>query len=245
MDAILELMAAHRSVRTFLTTPVPDAHIHAAVSAARQAATSSWVQAYHLLQVTDATTRERFAELAGHQPQVERAGAFFVVSADTRRHRLIAERAGQPHVANLETFLVAVIDATLFAQNLTLAFESQGYGTCYIGGLRNQLFDVDALLELPDAVWPLFGLCVGEPDPAAPTAPRPRLAPDALWTKDRYPSDDAILAAVDELDVLAREHYGSRGHAGRDWSSGIWRKFTQAFREDLAAFYTAKGARLE
>jgi nitroreductase len=46
MDPLLELMAGHRSVRALLPTPVPDDAVRAAVIAARQAATSSWVQAY-------------------------------------------------------------------------------------------------------------------------------------------------------------------------------------------------------
>ena len=163
MNDVLALMAAHRSVRRFLSTPVPDEHIAAAVEAARMASTSSWVQAYHLLQVTRADRRAELASLCGGQAQVAEAGAFFVVSADTRRHRLVAEERGAAYEGNLETFLTVVIDAALFAQNLALAFESQGYGLCMIGGLRNELPEADALLGLPHGVWPLFGLCVGEP----------------------------------------------------------------------------------
>jgi FMN reductase (NADPH) len=124
MNGLLTTMSAHRSVRAFLETPVPDEHIRSAVEAARMAATSSWIQ----------------------------AGAFFVVCADSRRHRLIAERLDKPYVGNLETWLPAVIDASLFVQNLNLAFESMGYGTCFIGGLRNRLPEVDALLQLPHGV---------------------------------------------------------------------------------------------
>ena len=36
-----------------------------------------------------------------------------------------------------EDFIVATVDASLFAQNLALAAESLGYGICYIGGIRN------------------------------------------------------------------------------------------------------------
>ncbi|RKY15686.1 MAG: NADPH-dependent oxidoreductase, partial [Planctomycetota bacterium] len=118
MNQILASMSAHRSVRSFLDTEVPDAHIREAVQAARLAATSSWIQAYSLLQVCDPGEREQLAEWTGGQPQVSAAGAFFVVCADTRRHRLVAERLDKPYTGNLETFLLAVTDATLFAQNL-------------------------------------------------------------------------------------------------------------------------------
>jgi len=243
-NPVLETMAAHRSVRSFLPGSVPDDHVRAAVEAARMAPTSSWIQAYALVEVTDPDERSRLVELTGGQPQVGAAGVFFVVCGDARRHGLVARRAGKPHVANLETFLLAVVDASLFAQNLVLAFESMGYGTCCIGGLRNRLPDVDALLELPANVWPLFGLCVGAPDPERATGTRPRLPVPAIWMKDRYLDDEAVLAHVDVHDEEAAAHYADRGLAGRDWSGGIWRKFATAVREDLYDYYTSKGARL-
>jgi FMN reductase (NADPH) len=245
MNEILSVMSRHRSVRSFAAEPVPDEHIRQAVSAAQQAATSSWIQAYALIQVTDASRRARLVELTGGQPHVERAGAFFAVCADVRRPRLVAGRLGKPCVGNLETFLLSVIDASLFAQNLNLAFESLGYGTCYIGGLRNDLPAVDALLDLPDGVWPLFGLCVGMPDPATPTAVRPRLPTQAVWMKDRYLDDEAMLALIDDHDVEAAEHYAERGLPGRNWSGGLWRKFVKPLRENLRDYYLGKGARLD
>jgi len=243
--AVLRTMADHRSVRAFLPDPVPDAHVRRAVEAARQAATSSWIHAYSLLQVTDPAERATLADLTGGQPQVAEAGAFFAVCGDVRRHRLVAERLGKPYVGNLETFLLAVVDASLFAQDLVLAFESMGYGTCYIGGLRTRLPEVDALLELPDGVWPLYGLCVGVPDPARPTATRPRLPVDALLMKDRYLDDEAMLAQIDAFDEEAAAHYAARGLEGRNWTGGLWRKFAKPVREHLFAYYTDKGARLE
>lgn len=237
---VLRLMSAHRSIRKFEPTSVPDEHVRAAVTAAQRAATSSWIQAYSLLQVRDPGTRRALVPLVGDQPQVAEAGAFFVIVGDTRRHRLLAERAGAPYAANLEVFMLATIDATLFAQNLALAFESQGYGICFIGGLRNELAAVDRLLDLPHGAFPLFGLTVGVP--AEAPAPRPRLAAEAVWFQDRYPSDDELLAGVDALDVEARAYYTARGAPGRDWSGGTWRKFKAPMRPDLSRYYRAKGA---
>lgn len=243
MNDVLARMAAHRTVRRFHPTPVPDEHVRAAVASARMASTSSWIQAYHLLQVTRPEVRAELAELCGGQAQVAQAGAFFVVSADTRRHRLVAGDGGRPYDPNLETFVQVVIDAALFAQNLALAFESLGHGICMIGGLRNRLPEADAFLALPHGVWPLFGMCVGEP--AEDPGQRPRLPVEALWSKDRYPTDDQVRAWIAEHDREAGEHYAARGLEGRTWSGGIWRKFARRTREHLAGFLRGKGAVLE
>jgi FMN reductase (NADPH) len=236
-------MSEHRSVRRYDGRPVPDDAIREAVGAAEMAATSSWVQAYSLLQITDPERRKKLRELTGDQAQVELAGAFFVVCADIRRHQLVARAANVPCEQNLETFMLGAIDASLFAQNLVLAFESMGYGICYIGGLRTRLPEVDHLLEIPDGVMPLYGLCVGIP--AEEPSNRPRLPVDAVWMKDAYASDETMMERIAAFDEVAARYYQERGAAGRNWTGGLWRKFRQPVREHLLAYYTSKGARFE
>lgn len=236
---VLARMESHRSVREYAPLPVPREHLACAVAAARQAASSSNVQAYGAIRVTDPDERERLAESCGGQRQVVEAGAFLAIVGDLRRDALVARRAGQRFVANFEAFLVAVIDASLFAQNLVLALESMGYGTCYVGGLRNRIAEVDALLELPELVLPLYGLCVGVPR-AWPDV-KPRLAPHALLHEDRYPSDRAVLDAVDEYDGRMRPHFAARGRADWSWSGAVARKFAEPLRPHLEAYYARKG----
>lgn len=194
-DDVLALLRGHRTIRKFRDTPVSDEVVEAAVSAAQLASTSSNVQGYGLLRVRDADRRAELARLSGGQAQVERAGAFFVVCADQRRHALAAEDEGRTYAPNTETFLVSVIDAALFAQNLAIAFEAHGLGICFIGGLRNELPVVDRLLDLPEHVLPLFGMCVGEPD-EEPLL-RVRLPLDAVLFDERYPTDAEMRAALD------------------------------------------------
>ncbi len=241
-------MAAHRTVRAFRSEAVPDEVVQRAVAAAQRAATSSWIQAYALIAVSDPTERQRLVELTGGQPQVAEAGAFYVICAEVRRHQLVYDDHQQTYHGNLETFLLATIDASLFAQNLVLAFESQGYGTCFIGGLRNDLPAVDRLLQIPEGVWPLFGLCVGKeavrPE-AEPGLLRPRLPVSAVLMKDRYLDDDASRAAIAAHDEASAEYFTERGHPERRWSTGLARKFAKPLRPELFDYYTSKGARLQ
>jgi nitroreductase len=243
MDPVLELLRSHSSVRDYLPEPVSPALVRECVAAAQQAATSSHVQAYGLLQVTDPGRRAALAEAAGGQAQVSEAGAFFVVHADLRRFRVMAEGLGRPFAPNLEAFLVAVIDAALFAQNLVVALEARGLGTCYIGGLRNDLDRVREVLEVPLGVLPLFGLCAGTP--ASRPAPKPRLAPEAVLAVDRYPDDDEVRRQIAEHDARMAEYYAGRGLPGRNWSGGVHRKFVAPARTRLASFYAEQGASLD
>ncbi len=247
-ERVRTLLGAHRSIRAYDDQPLDENRLTACVEAGRMAATSSNVQAYSALRVRHPATRLRLAELTGGQAQVAAAPAFFVISGDLRRHMRVAERLESKHVDNLETFLVAAIDAALFAQNLVVACEAEGWGTCYIGGLRTQLAEVDALLELPTGVLPFFGLCVGRPAEAPSVSPRPRPRPrprlplDLVLADERYPDDARLDAGLDEYDARMAEYYEARGKPGWNWSGTIARKFGHGQRAHLADYYRGKGA---
>jgi len=242
MADFIDLAQSHHSIRAFTDEPVGDADLRRAVEAGQAASTSGAIQSYCAIRITDAAVRARLVELTGGQPYVASAGAFLVICGDTRRHRLVARERGVPYAARLEGFLLAVIDATLFAQNLVLAMESMGYGACYIGGLRNSLPAVDRLLDLPAGVYPLYGVCLGRPA-QAPLA-RPRLDPRAVFFDDTYPDDAAMLDLVAEYDARYERYLAERGAEPRSWSAVMAKKFREPRRADLAAFYAEKGADL-
>lgn len=243
MNDTISTMLAHRSIRRYRPSAVPDEKILEAVRAGQAAATSSAVQSYSVIRVRDDDKRAGIADLCGPQPKVRDCGAFFVICADNRRHMVMHERAGRSFDQRLEAFLVAVIDATLFAQNFTLAFESMGYGTCYIGGLRNDLEAVNGILKLPPGVFPLYGLCVGVAD-EKPIA-RPRLGPESVLHDDVYPDDDALMRGVASYDRVYRAYLQQRGATPGDWSAAMLKKFEQVARPALASFYASQGARLD
>ncbi len=242
MNETLALLLRHRSIRRYTDDPISDADVRAAVKAGQRASTSSAVEAYALLRVRDEARRTRLAELAGSQDKVRLAPAFFVVLADTRRHRLAARRHGVPHVANLESFLVSTVDATLFAENVVVAFESLGYGACFVGGLRNDLPEVVRVLGLPEGVFPLYGLCVGRP--AEDPRPRPRLPVDAVLLEERYPDDERTLALLDAHDLAVEAWWRELRRPGRTWTASIAEKFRAARRGTIVQAYRALGADL-
>lgn len=238
----IETILAHRSIRRFKSDAIPDEHIRLAVEAGQMASTSSNVQAYCAIRITDADIRSGIAELSGPQQKVVDCGAFFVICGDVRRHRLLADRCGEDYEAKLEAFLVAVIDASLFAQNMCIAFEGMGYGICYIGGIRNNLSRVDELLKLPLGVYPLFGLCVGVPDENP--MQRPRIAVDGVLFENTYPGDETILQHISDYDETYTRYMRSRSGSPLNWSEMMQSKYAKASRVDVGPYYLSKGADL-
>jgi len=239
----IDTILAHRSIRKFKEGSVPDSDIQTAMIAGQAAATSSAVQPYCIIHITDSDKRQQIADLSGPQQKVHDCGAFFVICADLRKHMLITQRAGNEFKTGLEAFLVGAVDASLFAQNFTLALESLGYGTCYIGGIRNDLPTLSDILNLPEGVLPLYGLCAGIPDESP--SHRPRLTPGAMLFKNEYPTDHESLTHIDQYDELYKQYLTDRGAKPATWSESIAKKYSYAAREGLADYFTSQGAKLD
>ena len=243
MNPIINQMHAHRSIRAYTGEVMPDSELHAAFEAAQCASTSANVQVYSVVRVTDKETLQAMIGLTGGQEKVAQCGTFLVICGDLRRHRLLARRASCECVENLESFLMCAIDTSLFAQSLALATESLGWGTCFIGGLRNDLAAVGELLNVPQGVYPFFGLCIGRADEEP--WKRPRLPINAVLFDDRYPDDEAMLAMMQEYDEHMAAYYEQRGASGRRWIGQMELFFAKPRRTGDRSFYESQGASLE
>lgn len=242
MNPTIDQLHSHRSIRSYTDRLVPEEDLRTAVAAGQRAATSANIQTYSVIHVTSQAHRLKLVELTGNQEKVAACGAFLIICGDVRRHRLMAERAEQPCVENLESFLLCAVDASLFAQNMVIALESMGWGTCYIGGIRNDLHGVNALLQLPPGVYPLYGLCVGEADESP--WERPRLPVDAVLHQDQYPQDQQILTQLEQYDDDMAAYYQRRGASGRRWISQMEQFFANPRRTKDRSFYESQGASL-
>lgn len=172
------------------------------MAAAQSASTSSNLQVWSVVAVEDQARRDRLAALAGNQRHIAEAPLFLCWVADVSRAERIGERGGRTMeaVPYLETFMVAVIDAALAAQNAVVAAESLGLGTVYIGGMRNHPEKVAAELGLPAGAFVVFGLCVGHLAASSAPSVKPRLPQGAVLHRERYDAGaaDAVLEAYDE-----------------------------------------------
>jgi FMN reductase (NADPH) len=202
MNPTLDLIHAHASIRRFKPDPVPDATIETVVAAGQAASTSSNLQLYSVVAVTDAARREELSRLCGDQPQVAKAPLFLAWCADMARLDRACRARGYSQVTEFaDTFLVAATDVTIAAQSAALAAESLGLGICYIGAIRNRPREVIHLLDLPRLVFPIVGMTVGFP--AETPVRRPRLPIQAVLHRERYQDQDEVLRQYDRAMARA------------------------------------------
>jgi nitroreductase len=204
-------MLDHRSVRGYKPDPVPPGTLETLMAAATSAATSSNMQWWSAIAVSDPAKKKVLAEIAGNQKHIEQCPLYICWVADMARNARISEseRADFECMPWLETFMVACIDAALAAQNAVVAAESIGLQTVYIGAMRNDPERVHKLLELPPKAFVVFGLCVGYATEQAAGEVKPRLPQSTVLHHDRYDASKEVAQRAiydNEMSKFSARH---------------------------------------
>ncbi len=218
-DRLAEILS-HRSIRSYLPNPLPPGTLESLIAAAQSASTSSNLQTWSVVAVEDPARKERLAQVARNQAHIHQCPLFLIWLADLARLTQIAKSRGQTYegLHYLEMFLMAVIDAALAAQNAAIAAESFGLGTVYIGAIRNNPEAVATELNLPPHIFPVFGMCIGYPNPDNIPAVKPRLSQAAILHREAY-SLEQQEEEIEQYDRLMTEFYQQQQMAVvGDWS---------------------------
>ncbi len=195
-NSAINLLLQHRSIRKYQDKTVPDEIIENIVQSGQQAAFA--YQAYSVL-----LSREK-------EKHPFHAPLYFVICIDFHKIGKIMETKNWKVIMNdLSCMLLGMQDAAYMAQNMVIAAESLGLGTCYIGSVPYYADKIAERLKLPQKVFPLVGLTVGYPAENPPT--RPRYPLEFVLFENEYPELDknAVNRAKKEMDdgYLSQNYY--------------------------------------
>lgn len=241
MNEVINLLNSHRSLRKFTDEKLSLDTIKTLVSAAQSASTSSYVQAYSIMGVTDPEKKKALREIST-QSYVEHNGHLFVFIVDFYRHTELAKKSGQEITyAKTENLIVGTVDATLAAQNLAVAAESLDLGICYIGSLRNDMRKAIEILDLPEGAFPLFGMVVGHPTEEG--SQKERLPFEAVYHENTYQRIDDVEGDIAEYDERISNYYKERTDGKRDdkWSNQVIDMLSKKQRLDVDTVLKEQG----
>lgn len=242
MDKIMvkELLRSHSSVRIYDGEQLSKETVVDLIETAQMVASSHFVQAYSVVWVTDEAKKEQLGLLSGNPRQYETSGAAFVFCVDFKRLQAAGKLEGVDIVADsAENVLVGVADVALFAQNFVVAAEAEGYGICYIGGVRNKPEEISDLLGLPDYVFPLFGLTIGVP--ARRNEVKPRLPVGAVLHENTY--DENYDEQLHAFNATMENYYSSRSSNRKidNWTKQMADFLVEQRRPHIKDFLAKKG----
>ncbi|MDR1586896.1 MAG: nitroreductase family protein [Treponema sp.] len=188
MNSIIGSLFNRKSVRVFLDTPVPEEIVNQIIDAGIQAPSAGNQQLYTILDIRDTEVKKRLAFLCDNQPFIAAAPVVLVFLADCRRWFDSYRYAGlEARLPGLGDLFLSCADAIIAAQNMTVAAESLGLGSCYIGDILENKEETAELLGLDPLTFPAAMLVIGYPAESQVKRPKPP-RPDRryLVRRDRY-----------------------------------------------------------
>jgi nitroreductase len=194
-NPVITTMLNRRSVRKYTKQQPTDEVLEAVVRAGQQAPFAS--QMYSIL-------------LNRKKKNPFNAPLLFTFCVDMHKLELIMARRGWKTVSNdLSLLLLGIQDAAYAAENMVIAAESFGMGSCYLGMTPFYATRIQKRYHLPLRVFPLVELTMGYPAEDFP--PRPRYPLEFTLFEDRYPemNDENVTRAMQSMDegYLAQGYY--------------------------------------
>jgi nitroreductase len=193
-NPIIESLLNRKSVRKYTDQKPSDEVIATVVRAGQQAPFAS----------------QLCSLLLSRQKAPFRAPLWFTLCVDMHRMELVMAKRGWTVVANdLSMLLFGIQDAAIMAENMVIAAESQGLGSCFLGETPMRAGRIQKQYSLPKRVFPLVELVMGYPAEQFP--PRPRYPMEFTLFEDKYPemTDEMIEQAMRVMDegFLSQGYY--------------------------------------
>ncbi len=194
-NPIIQTLLKRRSVRKFTSQEPGDDILEAIVRAGQQAPFAS--QLYSVL-----LKRNRKCPFG--------AALWFTICVDLHKLDLFMARRNWKVVTNdLSLMFFGIQDAAYMAENMVIAAESLGMGSCFLGGTPYRAKRIRKEYDLPPRVFPLVELVMGYPAEDFP--PRPRYPLAFTLFEDKYPqlTDEKVDEAMRVMDegYLSQDYY--------------------------------------
>lgn len=156
----IDLINNHRSIRKFKDKPIEKDVMDRILECGMRASNTGNMQIYSVIVTQERSNVEALSKL--HFGQGATAPAFLTVCVDVNRyHHWCRLRGCDEPYDNFLWLMSGTVDASLAAQNICIAAESEGLGFCYLGTVMYNTKAIGELLELPKGVVPVVTLCMG------------------------------------------------------------------------------------
>ena len=254
VDEALSGILSRRTHRRYTSDPVDENLLERLLAAGLSASAKSDLQQASIVVVDDEAKRAEIASWIPSMPWIAQAPRFLVFCGDNRRLRIaFAERGVDFPNDNVDMFMNAAVDAGLVMQTFILAAEATGLGCCPISEVRTHIEALSQLLELPDWVFPISGLCVGYP--AQTGFVSMRLPPALTVHRNAYDNTD-LAEKIADYDRRRDARFSLPPDRQRDverfgvadmygWSEDKVRQYATSHRDGFQAYLKQRGFALD
>jgi len=139
--SLLDAIFKRRSIRHYQSKPVPKEVLKNILEAGRTAPSANNAQPWHFIVVTDPKIKQQLSQ--GNWNQFIKDSSFTIVACGDKDNQW------------------ATIDVTIALENMVIAAEAQGVGSCWVGDFKEE--EVKKLLNIPDNLKIICQVSFGYP----------------------------------------------------------------------------------
>lgn len=202
---------SRKTIRNYSDKEVPAELLKSLIEDAMQAPTTGGMQLYSVVVTRSEEMKQKLAPHHFNQRMITGAPVVLTFCADFNRFDKWCEASNaEPCYSNLQSFISALLDVTIFAQQFNTAAEMAGLGCCYIGTTTYNAPQIAETLELPKMVVPVVTLSVGYPANPDGEPKAERLPVEAVMHEEVYHdySTERIKELYAEKEALdVNKHY--------------------------------------
>lgn len=187
---------SRRSCRNFSTDKVDQKKLEEIIFKATKAPTCGNMQLYSIVITEDPLNLKLLARFHYNQPAAITASVIITVCADFNRFTRWCElNKADAGFNNFHSFIIAMTDAVILAQQIVTIAEQEGLGTCYLGTVTYNAKEISDLLDLPALVIPVASIAIGIPEKVGDKTDRLNVKTIIHKEKYRRDSDEEIKNA--------------------------------------------------
>jgi FMN reductase (NADPH) len=234
MNAILDLIKNHTSIRKFNDQPVTEEEEQAVIACAIRGATAGNMMQYSIISIRNKETLAKLAESCDQQPFIATAGLALLFVADTHKWQRFFELRkvtdhGNPYSKpRIPDLMLGIQDSMIAAQNCVIAAESLGLGTCYIGDIMEQAEYHRELFQLPAYTMPVTLIVFGHYD-SKPQL-RSRFDPQYMVFKEVYqPVNEAFINGMFFKEEQKQEDFAQKFYS-RKIEAAFFKEMTRSLK---------------
>ena len=163
--AIDKFFTQRRTIRRYNSHDIDNELLYNLIEAASHAPTTGNMQLYSVVVTRSIEGKKALAPTHFNQPSVVGAPVVLTFCADFNRFvKWCRASNAVPGYDNFQSFMTAVLDTVIFAQQFCTIAEMKGLGCCYLGTTTYNAPDIARILNLPKLVVPVTTLTVGYPE---------------------------------------------------------------------------------
>lgn len=210
LNATIETLLNHRSVRKFKDLSVSEEVLQTILEAGTRAPSGGNLQNYSFIVIDDNETKGKLEAMDGFN-KISAAPVVIIVLIDYYRLQrwFSIYNSEEYSIDKTSNLFLSYWDAIIALHNITIAAESLGLGGYYIGNVH-WYEDIKDLLDLPKLTFPAGMYCLGYPTGLSSRSER--LPINAIIHKNKYRiyTDDDIYSTYIREDNIWKESSRTR-----------------------------------